>query len=185
MEVRAVMSALRPLTFAALTFALFLANAATVHGKESVLICTMSVFFSLDPDNGLIAKDRKTFVEGRGLLSCKNEFGFTTEVPVVADLKAKLPERRLAEGEFTFSGNTSPFVIHGELNQVKDHYHAREFSWLKEKEADDPALLLRGMRHDLVLEMKLTSNLLGLRDIHFSSMSLKFDEAAPDLASGP
>jgi hypothetical protein len=150
--------------------------------KETALICTLSAFFSTDlsPHLHSKSKNERLRLEGRGLISCKNDQGFSTELPVLADLEAKFPEPPALESEFSFSGNSSPFVVSGDINKVHDRYHAQSRSWLK-KNPTTPALLFRGMRHDLVMEMTLTSPLPGLSRLEVTGMRLHFDDSAPDL----
>jgi hypothetical protein len=152
--------------------------------KEAALICTLSAFFSTDLSahvhSRAKAKEERIRLEGRGLISCKNDQGFSTELPVLVDLDAKFPEPPALESEFSFSGNTSPFVVSGDINKVHDRYHSQTHSWLK-KSPTTPAFLFRGMRHDLVMEMTLTSPLPGLSKLEATGLRLHFDDSAPDL----
>ncbi|RYZ69120.1 MAG: hypothetical protein EOP05_15310 [Proteobacteria bacterium] len=144
------------------------------------LICSMSTFFSFDSsDNvGDLIKS-----EGRGLVNCKNDQGFATEVPVYADLEARVVQTMRNTGELSFSGNSAAFVIPRELGQLQDEYEVRPFSW-NDPASQNPNVLFRGLQHDLVIEMKLSSSTQALSRIEVTRITLRFDETAPDLSLG-
>ncbi len=158
--------------------------------RTDELVCNLSLFFSVDPDDGLKAKN-VTHLDGRGLLSCKNGQGFATELPVLADLEAAMPNVTRAPAsvpleapkttEISLSGNTTPFVISREVNQIYDVYTARQFSWEKSQPAAEPTMTFRGKRNDLVIAMKLTSKTSNLAGFDIKSLKLSFDDQAPDL----
>ncbi len=150
--------------------------------RVSSLICTMSSFFSIDPDE--IVDSKATF-DGRGLLSCRNDQGFTTELPVLVDVSAEFVGSQRAQGEIAVSGNSSPFVIPRDVNQLQDAYVIRSpavTTVAATNEANDASLLLRGLRNDLVMELKLNSQASDLKALKITSLRLRFDETAPDFA---
>lgn len=165
--------------------------------RSSQLVCTMSLFFSMDRedrfDARLVSKQNPHVAEldGRGLLSCKNDQGFTTETPVLADLEADLPPltrtpasesfAATAPGEISFSANTDPFVVPREVNQIYDVYNVREFSWQKPAASSGVSLTFRGGRNDLVIGMKMNSRTSNLTGLKIKSLRLSFDDDAPDL----
>lgn len=143
------------------------------------LTCQLSAFFSFDGSDN-IGDILKT--EGRGLLNCKNDQGFSTELPVFADLDAKVVATLANSGELSFSANSSAFVIPREVNQLQDHYDVRPFSW-NDPASQTPALLFRGDKHDLVIEMKMNSSTQALNRIEITGLTLRFDDSAPTLSS--
>jgi hypothetical protein len=150
--------------------------------RVSSLICTMSSFFSIDPDEIV---DSKAIFDGRGLLSCRNDQGFTTELPVLVDVSAEFVGSQRAQGEIAVSGNSSPFVIPRDVNQLQDAYVVRTppvATVAATNEASDASLLLRGLRNDLVMELKLNSQASDLKSLKITSLRLRFDETAPDFA---
>lgn len=171
-------------------------NASFSEKRSSELVCTMSLFFSVDPDERLLsghtAANASTKLDGRGLMSCKNDQGFTSELPILADLEADLPSSlrvvNTINGEDTvptevsFSANSSPFVIQREVNQIYDVYSVRTFSWDKAPANGEAALTFRGNRNDLVIGVKIASRSSNLNGLKVKSLRLSFDDQAPDLA---
>ena len=151
-------------------------HSAPPQREPSQLICSMSIFFSFDSDE--VISDH-AHVEGRGLTSCKSEQGFSIDTPIYADLEIKL-SGPVAPGETTFSANSEKFVIPREIAQIDDRFEARKFSWTDHSKMQ-PTILFRGLRHDLAVEMKLSSTTTRLEKISFDSMRVRFDESAPDL----
>jgi hypothetical protein len=144
--------------------------------KPSQLVCSLSLFLSFQSADVI---GNTVHIEGRGLTSCRNDQGFTTEAPVFADVDAKLIGPAAA-GETAFSMNSSAFVIPRELNQITDIYETRDFSWSSANK-ETPTILFRGRQHDLVLEAKLASVTTSIRQLQIESMRIRFDESAPDL----
>jgi hypothetical protein len=159
--------------------------AATSQGQNSEadrndrgpkqLVCSLSLFLSFD-SNDVIGN--VAHIEGRGLTTCRNAQGFTTDAPVFADIDATV-KGVVPSGESSFSINASTFVIPREIGQINDVFDTRDFSWTDRTKAD-PTLVFRGRRNDLVLETKLTSATTQLSQIEIQSMRLRFDESAPD-----
>lgn len=160
-------------------FAARRALGSQIERASSNLTCQMSAFFSFD-DSDNVGSILKT--EGRGLLSCKNDQGFLTEMPVYADLDARVVQSLANSGELSFSANSSAFVIPREVSQLQDEYAVRPFSW-NDPTASTPSLLFRGDKHDLVIEMKLNSSTQALSRIEITKMNLRFDDSAPTLSS--
>ena len=166
-------------------------NASFSEKRTSELVCSMSLFFSVDPDDRLLHNGGTTKLDGRGLMSCKNDQGFTSELPILADLEADLPKSLKAvnavEGddtvttEVSFSANSSPFVIQREVSQIYDVYNVRTFSWDKAPVGGEVALTFRGNRNDLVVGMKIASRSSNLTGMKIKSLRLSFDDQAPDL----
>jgi hypothetical protein len=166
-------------------------NASFSDGRSSELVCSMSLFFSVDPDDSLLQNGGATKLDGRGLMSCKNDQGFTSELPILADVEADLPKtlRKVttASGdnsvpsEVSFSANSSSFVIPREVNQIYDVYNVRTFSWDKSPGPGEVSLTFRGTRNDLVVGMKLNSRSANLSELKVKSLRLSFDDQAPDL----
>lgn len=157
-------------------------GASTARTETTVskgLVCDASFFFSFDRNEVIGDLVR---VNGRGLLACKNDHGFSMEEPVIGDLELQV-DGELPEGEIALSGNTSAFVIPRDSAQLQDLYRTRDFSWTAASMGDDDAkFVFRGVANDLVIEMKLNSNdasvapMLGVR-----SLRLYYDDSAPDL----
>ncbi len=150
-----------------------------VERGSTDLTCQLSSFFSFDGSDNVGATLR---TEGRGLLTCKNDQGFTTELPVFADLEARVTQNIANSGELSFSANSSAFIIPREVSQLQDRYDVRPFSW-NDPASSNPALLFRGDKHDLVIEMKLTSSTQALNRIEITRLNLRFDDSAPTLSS--
>lgn len=144
--------------------------------RVSQLVCSVSAFFTMIPGDQVLPE---TTLDGRGLLSCSNDQGFSTELPVLIDFVAELPKSLQNGEEISFSGNSSTFVIPRDITQFEDIYEARAYSWAHQ--GDEPVLLLRGKNHDLVIELRLTSKTHALRDLKVTGFDLKLDESAPDL----
>lgn len=148
--------------------------------RTSQFVCTLSAFFSVDSEE--IIKGRVT-TDGRGLAICRNDQGFTTELPVLADFEATLPESLLRnQVELGISLNTSPFVISRDVNQLQDSYTVRRPPVLGSgDDADDTTVLVRGSKHDLFIELKLTSPTARVSGVKLTGLRLRVDETAPDL----
>jgi hypothetical protein len=149
---------------------------AAVERGTTDLVCSMSTFFSFDGSDN-IGDILRT--EGRGLVNCRNDQGFSTEIPVYADLEARVVSAMSNKGELSFSGNSSAFVIPREVGQIQDRYEVRPFSW-NDPAAQNPTVLFRGLRHDLVIEMKLSSSTQALQHIEVTALRLRIDDTAPD-----
>ena len=167
-----------------------------VEHRTGEMVCNLSLFFSVDPEVRLDHQGGLTTLDGRGLMSCKNDQGFTTELPVMADLEAdlpKIPSRGPASftpdtgtadkspNEISFSGNSDRFVIPREVNQIYDVYDVRNFSWDRHESKTEPSVLFRGSRNDLVVSLKLNSKTSNLQGLKVKSMRLSFDDKAPEI----
>lgn len=148
-------------------------SADATDQAESQMICTISTFFSIDANEQVSGT---MHIDGRGLASCKNAQGFTTEVPVFADLTVRAVGNWANAGELSFSANSSAFVIPREIGQIQDKYVLKPLSGNNSK-----TLLFEGSSHDLVIEEKLTTATDALQKIEITGMSLRFDESAPTL----
>ena len=155
------------------------AGAEMRQPRTSDLVCSLSAFFSTDPADRFATHVR---LDGRGLVSCRNDQGFSSEFPVVVDVEADVPEGLLKKpGEVSFSGNTAPFVVPREAGQLQDEYEIRPYGWNQKMDPTSPEVLFRGRRHDLVIQMKLTSQTSALAGLNVTKLRLHFDETAPDL----
>ena len=170
--------------FFAITLIAFLFTSSIGQGQDPAksktsheLICTISAFFSIDANEQVADA---IHIEGRGLASCKNDQGFSTDVPVSAIVNARAMGNWANAGELSFSGNSSSFVIPREIGQLQDTYAIKTFaSDLSDKAT--PTILFGGAQHDLMIEMKFSSATQAFEKIEITSMSLHFDETAPTL----
>lgn len=144
----------------------------------SQLMCSISAFFSFDQDD--IAGVEGS-IEGRGLATCTNDQGFQTELPVAAVVDASVAKDLTNAGEVAFSANTSLFVVPRDVHQIEDQYEIRHFSWTANQPSNEPLVVFRGTRHDLVIETKFASQTGGLDKIEIKSIRFRFDDAAPTL----
>jgi hypothetical protein len=162
-------------------------GAASRSRNSTQLVCNISAFFSSDLTDRLVkpaTKATPTRLEGRGLLTCQNDLGFTTEYGVIANLSVELPVssgEKLTTNEFTLSGDTPPFVIPREISQLQDTYSVRSVLPSARGPASKPVALFRGRMHNLVIEMNFTSREHDLTNLRVLSLHLRFDESAPDL----
>lgn len=147
------------------------------HQSSTRLVCSMSAFFSVESGDAVVPVSD---LDGRGLISCTTDQGFSTEYPVLFDLKAELPPGVLKNGEITFSGNSSSFVVPRDIGQIEDSYRIRVLD-LEQRLNKPMTLVLRGKKHDLVIEMKFTSQIANQAPIKVRTLSLHFDDSAPDL----
>ncbi|MES2855483.1 MAG: hypothetical protein V4692_06460 [Bdellovibrionota bacterium] len=168
-----ILTALLPL-FAATSQGQSLSSERSNDRQPSQLVCSLSMFFSFDADDVV---GNVVHIEGRGLTTCKNDQGFSTEAPVFADLDAKI-DGQLIPGETAFSANASTFVIPREIGQIADVYETRSFSWNENKA--EPVAVLRGRKHDLVLELKLNSVTSTIELLNVEGVRIRFDDTAPD-----
>ncbi|MEK7358155.1 MAG: hypothetical protein AAB250_17040 [Bdellovibrionota bacterium] len=155
-------------------------GASTAHtetNESKALVCTASFFFSFDRFEVIGDTAR---VNGRGLLSCKNDEGFSLEEPVIGDLEVKV-KGGLPEGEIALSGNTSTFVIPREPTQLQDLYRTRDFAWTAKSAGGEQRLVFRGVTNDLVIDMRLTSNNAPNVEFEVETLRLRYDDAAPNL----
>ena len=156
----------------------FLGSAGS-HRAQSTqqLICTISSFYSIDANEQISDVIR---IEGRGLATCKNDQGFSTDVPVSSVITARILGNWSNAGELSFSGNSSSFVIPREIAQMQDTFDIKPFaSDLNDKSS--PTIFFQGQRHDLMIEMRFSSSTQALQKIEMISMSIHFDETAPTL----
>jgi len=166
--------------------------AARADRRTEELVCTLSAFFSIGPENQF---QRRATLDGRGLVSCQSSQGFTTELPILADLDVELPRGIPAgSGEITVSANSSAFVVPRETVQLQDRYRVQEnprarqggharapSSHVGRDETSRPTLLLRGKTHDLMIELELNSPNPFVAEMRIREMRLRSDDAAPDL----
>jgi hypothetical protein len=157
-------------------------NNLDAERRVSEFSCSLSAFMSVDSDEVV---GTHAHFDGRGLVTCNNDHGFATEVPVLAEIDAEVPKSLLGHGELAISANSSTFVVSREINQLQDIYNARlaqsAAAISTADGADQPTLLLRGQRHDLVIEVKLKSATSQLSGLKVSRVQLRLDEGAPDL----
>lgn len=146
------------------------ADTQITRGERSQLVCTLSSFLSFDPV-ARIAPLKS--LNGRGLLSCRNENGFKTEYPVLADLNIDM---QVPASATFYSLDSRPFVVPREIGQIQDVYKSRSSGEKIEKEP-----LLHGRANELVISLKVTSHQASEAPLHITSLRLRFDESAPDL----
>ena len=151
--------------------------------RVSELVCSMSAFFTIDPEE--VFRSRVHILDGRGLINCKNDQGFSTELPVMVEADLTVPETLTSHGDIAISLNTSPFVIPREVSQIQDVYLTKQFASFGEtggsEKHPDPQMLVRGLRHDLLIELKLTSKTSTIAGLKLTNLRLKIDDDAPDL----
>lgn len=151
---------------------------APLRGRASQqLICTISSFFSIDAGeqvSGVLE------IEGRGLANCKNDQGFSTDVPISATLSARATRDLTNAGELSFSGNSSSFVVNREIGQLQDTFVVKPYvSDVNDKST--PTVVFEGAHHDLIMEMKFSSTTDAFQKIQVTNLALHFDENAPTL----
>jgi hypothetical protein len=151
------------------------ASPLTVERRTQQMSCTLSIFFSVQPENRMRITSH---LDGRGLLTCNSGQGFSTEVPVMADLEATLPSDFKMISEIAVSGNSTVFTIPREISQIQDVYTVRDIS----NRADSAPVLFRGKRNDIIMELKLSSQNSHAQSIQVKSMVVRFDETAPVLS---
>lgn len=146
--------------------------------RSSALVCELSAFFSVEPEDRL---GQTASLDGRGLMSCQTQQGFTSETPVMIDLTAEIPRGLPTTGEITFSANSTAFVIPRDVSQAQDTYTLRSLARMPASLEAPSTLLFRGDKNDLAIELDLTSTTPGLESLNIKAMRLHFDESAPDL----
>lgn len=165
--------------------------AARSDRRTEEMVCTLSAFFSIDPEDKF---QHQATLDGRGLVSCQSSQGFTTELPILADLDVELPRGiPTGSGEITVSANSSAFVVPREMVQLQDRYRVQEDSRARKRghaqapsprawgnETSRPTLLLRGKAHDLMIGLELNSPNPLMAELKIREMRLRSDEAAPD-----
>lgn len=162
--------------FALLAF-LFTSSIGRTQDQTPTLICTISSFYSVDANEQISDTIR---IEGRGLAVCRNDQGFSTDIPVSSVITARAVGDWTNAGEISFSGNSSSFVVPRDIGQMQDTYDIKPFaSDLADQSA--PTILFGGRRHDLMIEMRFSSSTQAFQKIDITSMSLHFDESAPTL----
>jgi hypothetical protein len=151
--------------------------------RVSELVCSMSAFFTINPEE--VFRSRAHILDGRGLIVCKNDQGFTTELPVMLEADLLVPDWPTSHGDVAISLNTSPFVVPRETSQLQDVYLTKQFATFGETGGSDthaePQTLMRGLRHDLLIELKLTSKTSSIAGVRLTNLRLKIDDDAPDL----
>lgn len=164
--------------------------------RTSQLICGLSLYFSADASERVYTLNQKTGVketrlDGRGLLRCRNDQGFTAEYAILADLDVGLPPQ--VSGvvpQFSLAAESSAFVVPREVPQIEDTYAAREeFSAVLTSRLSGgqgnldakTSALFRGGKHDVVLDVAFISRGQGLEGLRALSLNLRFDDSAPDL----
>ena len=141
------------------------------------MVCTISSFFSFDANDGL----RDILVsEGRGLANCRNDQGFATEFPVSMSFEAAVVGSIANSGELSFSANSAPFTVSREVSQLQDKFEIRTYARASVARSA-PALLLRGLAHDLAIQMSLATSTDAFEKIQLRSLTVAFDENAPTL----
>lgn len=166
-----------------LVFALLIltfTRATLAQTERSSLICRLSAFMTADREPN---QDKPIKFEGRGLLTCRNGGGFTSELPLQIELLANADLSKIPGTEIALSGNSSPFAIPRDVNQIQDSYRP-QFS-TSGGEGTNAKALLRGHRHDVLIELSFSSHLAPVRDLNVISMELSFDEKAPRLSPEP
>jgi hypothetical protein len=158
---------------------------ATQTRRSTNLVCSMNAFFSVDASDHALKKMGKIALEhidGRGLLTCQNDQGFTTEYGIVADMDVEFQSGKTSS--FAISAETQPFVIPREVSQIHDVYSIRnaltESANPLRLPASKPVILFRGREHDLLFEMNFTSRNQDLSTFKVNRLSLRFDDSAPD-----
>ena len=179
-----VLSWASPLVAVALLAFLFTSSIGQTQGRsskaraiEQPLICNISAFYSIDA-NAQVSDALQ--IEGRGLATCKNEQGFSTESPISVVISARALGSLTNAGELSLSGNSSSFVIGRELSQMQDRYELKPFA-SDFNDKSSPTLLFVGQEHQVIIEMHFTSATQAVRKLEIVSMAIHFDETAPTL----
>jgi len=166
--------------FALLIFTLTRVTLARTEREHSSLTCRLSAFMTADR---AFTQDKPIKFEGRGLLTCRNGGGFTSELPLQIELLANADLSKTSGAEIALSGNSSPFAIPRDVNQIQDFYRP-QFS-ASGGEGTSAKALLRGHRHDVLIELSFSSHLAPVKNLDVISMELSFDEKAPRLTPEP
>lgn len=149
--------------------------------ERSSLTCRLSAFMTADRES---VTDKPLRFEGRGILTCRNGGGFTSELPLQIDLLADADTSKLPGAtEIALSGNSSPFVVPRDVNQIQDSYRTHASSSGSERTSSKA--LLRGNRHDVLIELSFSSHLAPVEDLQVISMDLRLDEKSPRLNPEP
>ena len=165
-------------------------SAVTSAEARSQMVCSMSAFFSFTSEDALSKNQERgpRILDGRGLLSCRSDQGFASEIPIQLSLTAELPTSVQKLSEIAISGNTSSFVLPQEASQMEDTYVVRDGLRAPAAESilsSGAVVLFRGEHHGVTIEMKLTSQkaMTGgtISDLKVSGLRVRFDEEAPDI----
>ena len=145
--------------------------------RTASLLCQISAFFSVDEGD---ATTPHTVLEGKGLMNCHNDQGFTVEMPVTADLSVEFPHGFQQNGEFALSANSAEFVVSRDISQAQDKFAVRKLSRVPAVLTSNHRVVFRGERHDLVIEINLNSPQHSLQGVKVTGLVLHFDDSAPD-----
>lgn len=144
------------------------------RASNAQMICSVSSFFSVDSNEQVGDRIK---VEGRGLATCKNDQGFTTEVPIKTEIDAKVVGSWANAGELSFSANSSSFILSREIGQLQDVYRVKLFA----SEIEKSRYFFEGTDHDVMMDVKLSSSTDALQKVQVQEMNIRIDENAPDL----
>lgn len=145
--------------------------------ESSSLICQINSFLTTDRQAPQINRFK---FEGRALLTCQNTGGFMTELPLLVDLQAVSPSLlKNPPSEIGLTGVSTSFVIPQDVRQIQDTYRFQSLSG--HPNGTRPKVILRGLKHDLVIELELNSQVASIDDLKIESLRLRFDEQAPTL----
>jgi len=142
-------------------------------------MCTLSLFFSMDHNEQVSLNPE---MDGRGLVSCRNNEGFQTDYPVLADMKLEQTpdlQRTVTKdltNEFTVSVNSGSFVITREIADLQDQFEPKSIS-----SSSSPGLLMMGQHNEVAFNINMTSRNRPIRELKIKSMNLHFDNSAPDI----
>jgi hypothetical protein len=164
---------------------------SSLERRASTLTCELSAFFSMDPAEQVGVE---VTLDGRGLMTCRNDQGFSTEFPVMADLGVLVPKGTVQTSEFTLSANSESFIIPQDISQLQDTYSIHSataenadratpthLSLAPGAAAFNQPLRLDGKNHELVIELRLTTRSQPISGLRVTTLNIRFDDSAPDL----
>lgn len=147
----------------------------TVNPANLAFKCTLISFFSFDANEEV---SDLIHIEGRGLATCRNAQGVSTEIPVDGDLEAIVTAPLANSGDLSFSANSAAFVVPREIGQLQDRFTVKT---VVRDLSGQPTVLLQGAQQGLVIEMKFVSSTQTFRKIEVRALTLHFDETAPTI----
>jgi hypothetical protein len=147
--------------------------------RASTWVCEMNVDF---PMNESDRNEKYSKINGRGIVSCHNDEGFSTEVPVVAELHWRLNSTNPSlSSEPAVRVKTKPFVIGRDPDQIYDQYLVHMNNGPSAAQDGQSTLLLKGRKNQLIMALTFAGSAEQLKALQVSDMQLSFDDHAPVL----
>ncbi len=145
--------------------------------RSSIWSCELSALLTTtDPVQISVAYRN---LEGRGLIVCRNQQGFSTELAVTAKMKMKNdPTIKIPTDESYLALSSQNFAVPRDLNHVFDHYQPRIIR--PDVPPGKEGEVVQGRNYGNLIQLGFTGPRAMIKQAANAELQLSYDSSAPN-----